>query len=186
MGLLVGKKATGLHRHGGDGEQRHQGVHPPRREERSGERRRHRQVGSQLAAVVTQEIGGACDLEFEPAGVALRGSFLIDQAGVVRHRVLNDLPFRRNVDEILRMVDDPQFTEKHGEVRPAVWTQGTEEMPATPDGAAAYLRKHAGELEPPPDIPLTNPLRTSRVGIARLIGMPPSTHGVRQQVRGSP
>ena len=31
-----------------------------------------------------------------------RGLFLIDNAGVVRHQVVNDLPLGRNVDEMIR------------------------------------------------------------------------------------
>ena len=37
-------------------------------------------------------------------GIALRGLFLIDKQGVVRHQVVNDLPLGRSVDEALRMV----------------------------------------------------------------------------------
>ena len=33
-------------------------------------------------------------------GMAFRGSFLIDEDGLVRHQVVNDLPLGRNVDEI--------------------------------------------------------------------------------------
>ena len=43
--------------------------------------------------------------------VALRGTFLIDKDGVVRHQVVNDLPLGRNVDEALRMVDALQHRE---------------------------------------------------------------------------
>jgi len=34
----------------------------------------------------------------------------------VHHQVVNDLPLGRNVDEMLRMIDALQFTEKYGEV----------------------------------------------------------------------
>ena len=47
-------------------------------------------------------------------GVALRGSFLIDKAGVIQHAVVNNLPLGRNVDEMLRLVDALQFSEEHG------------------------------------------------------------------------
>lgn len=76
-------------------------------------------------------------------GVALRGLFLIDKGGVVRHTVINDLPLGRNVDEALRMVDALQFTEKHGEVCPANWKEGEDGMQATADGVAKYLAEHA-------------------------------------------
>ena len=104
------------------------------------------QVKYPLVADVKHEICRAYDVEFEAAGVAFRGSFLIDKAGVVRHQVVNDLPLGRNVDEMLRMVDALQFTEKHGEVCPAGWTQGQEGMQATPAGVAKYLKAHHQEL----------------------------------------
>ena len=79
-------------------------------------------------------------------GVAFRGSFLIDQAGVVRHQVVNDLPLGRDVDEMLRMVDALQFTEQFGEVCPAGWKKGKAGMKADTAGVAEYLAEHAGAL----------------------------------------
>ena len=75
--------------------------------------------------------------------VALRGLFLIDKEGVVRHAVINDLPLGRSVDEAVRMVDALQFTEKHGEVCPANWKDGDDAMTPTAEGVAEYLAKHA-------------------------------------------
>ena len=76
------------------------------------------------------------------AGIALRGTFLIDRDGVVRHAVVNDLPLGRNIDEALRMVDALQFHEQHGDVCPANWETGKDAMSPTADGVAAYLAKH--------------------------------------------
>ncbi len=78
--------------------------------------------------------------------IALRGSFLIDKNGVVRHQVVNDLPLGRNVDEMLRMVDALQYNEQHGEVCPAGWQKGKPAMKASPAGVADYLAHHAKEL----------------------------------------
>jgi len=75
--------------------------------------------------------------------VALRGLFLIDKDGIVRHALINDLPLGRNVDEALRVLDALQFTEKHGEVCPANWREGEEAMKPTAEGVAGYLAKHA-------------------------------------------
>lgn len=75
--------------------------------------------------------------------VALRGLFLIDPTGTVRHCVINDLPLGRNVDEALRMVDAVQFSDTHGEVCPANWKQGEEAMKPTAEGVASYLAKHS-------------------------------------------
>jgi peroxiredoxin (alkyl hydroperoxide reductase subunit C) len=73
--------------------------------------------------------------------VALRGLFLIDKAGVVRHAVVNDLPLGRNVDEALRMVDALQFSEEYGDVCPANWKKGQQGMKPTAEGVADYLAK---------------------------------------------
>jgi len=76
-------------------------------------------------------------------GVALRGLFLIDKAGVVRHALINDLPIGRSVDEALRVLDALQFHEQHGDVCPANWHAGEEAMKPTAAGVATYLAKHA-------------------------------------------
>jgi len=104
------------------------------------------QVGYPLVADVKHDICRAYDVELEAAGVALRGSFLIDKNGVVMHQVVNMLPLGRNIDEMLRMVDALQFFEEHGEVCPAGWNKGKPGMTATPDGVAAYLAKNAKKL----------------------------------------
>jgi len=104
------------------------------------------QVGYPLVADITHSICQAYDVEHPEAGVAFRGSFLIDKEGNVRHQVVNDLPLGRNVDEMLRMVDALQFHEEHGEVCPAGWTEGDKGMDATPDGVAAYLSDNADKL----------------------------------------
>lgn len=96
-------------------------------------------VAYPLVADVKHDICRAYDVEFENAGVAFRGSFLIDKEGMVRHQVVNDLPLGRNVDEMLRMIDALQFTEKYGEVCPAGWTKGEKGMVPDKEGVATYL-----------------------------------------------
>jgi peroxiredoxin 2/4 len=74
--------------------------------------------------------------------VALRGLFLIDTKGIIRHAVINDLPLGRSVNEALRMVDALQFVETHGDqVCPANWQEGDEAMKPTSQGVASYLAK---------------------------------------------
>ena len=76
--------------------------------------------------------------------VALRGLFLIDTKGIIRHAVINDLPLGRSVNEALRMVDALQFVEAHGDqVCPANWQEGDEAMKPTAEGVAGYLAKHS-------------------------------------------
>ena len=103
-------------------------------------------VAYPLVADVKHEVCKAYDVEFEQAGVAFRGSFLIDKNGIVRHQVVNDLPLGRNVDEMLRMVDALQFTEKYGEVCPAGWNKGEKGMVPDKAGVAAYLSAESAKL----------------------------------------
>lgn len=98
-----------------------------------------------LVADMNHEICKAYDVESE-GGMAYRGSFLIDEDGLVRHQVVNDLPLGRNVDEMLRMVDALAFHQEHGEVCPAGWTEGDKGMDASPDGVAAYLSANSDAL----------------------------------------
>jgi peroxiredoxin (alkyl hydroperoxide reductase subunit C) len=77
-----------------------------------------------------------------PEGIALRGTFLLDKEGVVRHAIVNDLPLGRNVGETLRMLNALQFHEIHGDVCPANWQEGDDAMAPTSEGVADYLAKH--------------------------------------------
>jgi len=103
-------------------------------------------VAYPLVADVKHEICQAYDVEFADAGVAFRGSFLIDKDGVVMHQVVNHLPLGRNIDEMLRMIDALQFHEEHGEVCPAGWNKGDKGMVADADGVASYLASEADKL----------------------------------------
>ncbi|MFA6761142.1 MAG: peroxiredoxin [Sulfuricurvum sp.] len=98
-----------------------------------------------LVADLTKQISKDYDVLFGES-VALRGSFLIDAKGVVRHAVINDLPLGRNIDEMLRMVDAMHFTDEHGEVCAAGWQAGDEGMKASTEGVAEYLAKNEEKL----------------------------------------
>ena len=95
-----------------------------------------------LVADLTKQIAKDFGVLFEDAGVAFRGTFLIDREGVVRHAVVNDLPLGRNIDDAVRMVKALAHFEQNGEVCPANWTEGQDAMKPTADGVASYLSKH--------------------------------------------
>lgn len=94
-----------------------------------------------LIADLNKKIAEAYDVLLADGGIALRGLFLIDKNGVVRHQVINDLPLGRNVDEALRMVKALQFFEKNGEVCPANWSEGKPGMKADPKGSREFFAK---------------------------------------------
>ena len=100
-------------------------------------------LGTTPASVMTD------DDEMETSvggGVALRGSFLIDEDGNVRHEMKNDLPLGRNIDEMLRLIDALDHHNKHGEVCPAGWAQGKTGMKPSDDGMRDYLANSTDEL----------------------------------------
>lgn len=99
-----------------------------------------------MAADVAHTIARSYGVEHPEAGVALRGAFIIDDKGVVRSEIINDLPLGRSMSEILRLIDALQFTEQHGEVCPANWKKGDKGMTASPKGVADYLAENADQL----------------------------------------
>jgi len=74
-----------------------------------------------------------------PAGIALRGLFIVNEKGILKHITVNDNSLGRNVEEVLRVLDAVDFSEKHGEVCPANWHKGEKAMKATTDGLKAYV-----------------------------------------------
>ncbi len=78
-------------------------------------------------------------------GIALRGLFLIDKEGIVRHALVNDLPLGRNVSEALRVLDALRFHELRGDVCPANWNEGEDGIEESQDGIVDYLSKYAAK-----------------------------------------
>jgi len=74
-------------------------------------------------------------------GIALRGLFLIDKEGVVRHQLVNDLPLGRSVAEALRTVEALQYFEANGEVCPANWKKGKATIKPNPKDSQEFFEK---------------------------------------------
>ncbi|MCD4726310.1 MAG: peroxiredoxin [Pirellulales bacterium] len=96
-----------------------------------------------LVSDLTKQIARDFGVLLEDGGVALRGLFLIDKKGIVRHALINDLPIGRSVNEALRVLDALRFHEEYGDVCPANWHEGEEAMKPTAEGVASYLAKHS-------------------------------------------
>ena len=100
-------------------------------------------LGATPATVLTEEdesetsVGG---------GVTLRGSFLIDEEGNVRHEIKNDLPLGRNIDEMLRLIDALDHHNTHGEVCPAGWNKDDAGMNPSDEGMRSYLTENSDNL----------------------------------------
>ena len=95
-----------------------------------------------LIADITKEIARKYNVLLEDQGIALRGLFLIDKGGILRHALINDLPLGRSSAEVIRMVDALQHFEEHGEVCPANWNKGAVAMEPTAEGVRKYLSRH--------------------------------------------
>ena len=92
-----------------------------------------------LVSDLTKQIAASYGVLTANGAVALRGLFIIDQQGIVRHALVNDLPLGRNVDEAIRILDALQFFEKNGEVCPANWQPGAKTMKPDPKGSLKYF-----------------------------------------------
>ncbi|NRA46854.1 MAG: peroxiredoxin [Oligoflexales bacterium] len=97
-------------------------------------------VNYPLVADINKTIARDYDVLIPNDGIALRGAFLIDKEGVVKHQTINDLPLGRNVDEYIRLLEALQFTEEHGEVCPANWKKGEKSMKPTQAGLKSYFK----------------------------------------------
>ena len=96
------------------------------------------QINYPMVADLNKEIAKAYDVLLA-GGIALRGLFLIDKEGKVRHQLVNDLPLGRNVDEALRMVQALQYFEANGEVCPANWKQGSRTIKPTVNDSKKFF-----------------------------------------------
>ena len=96
-----------------------------------------------MIADQTHAISDSYGVLVEDGGVAFRGLFLIDEEGVIRHLVINDLPLGRSVDEALRIVDALAHFQKNGEVCPANWKPGEKAMKAGVAESKEYFESWA-------------------------------------------
>ncbi len=104
------------------------------------------EVSFTMVSDLGHEIARMYGVESVENKVALRGTFVMDQQGVVQAQLVNNLPIGRNIDEIIRLLDAVRFHEAHGEVCPAGWTEGDQGMVANAGGVAKYLNEHAKAL----------------------------------------
>ena len=96
-----------------------------------------------LVADLTKQISRNYGVLLEDEGVALRGLFLIDKDGILRHYLVNDLPLGRSVEEALRILDAIKFFETHGEVCPAEWHPGDPTIKPEPEASKEFFEKTA-------------------------------------------
>ena len=78
-----------------------------------------------MLADPTGHLSRSFGVYIEDAGLAYRGTFLVDPEGKIKLAEVNDNGIGRNADELLRKVQAAQFVASHpNEVCPAKWTPG--------------------------------------------------------------
>lgn len=98
-----------------------------------------------MVADITKEITKSFGI-LHNNSVALRGTFITDTKGIIRHQLINDLPIGRSIDEILRTIDAIAYHEEYGEVCPANWQIGRKAIKPDQEGIASYLKENASLL----------------------------------------
>ena len=98
-----------------------------------------------MVSDITKEISKSYNV-LNDEGVALRGSFIVDNNFILRHASVNDLALGRNIDEYLRIIDAIIHVDKHGEVCPAGWKKGETAMDPPKEGISDYLSSNADKL----------------------------------------
>jgi len=93
-----------------------------------------------LVSDLSKNISRSFGVLLEEPGIALRGLFIINKDGILKHTTINHLDLGRNVDEVLRLLDAIDYTEQHGEVCPANWKKGEKAMKPTAAGLKEYMR----------------------------------------------
>jgi alkyl hydroperoxide reductase subunit AhpC len=92
-----------------------------------------------LASDLNKTLARSYGVLLEGPGIALRGLFIINKDGIVKHATINHNDLGRNVQEVLRVLDAIDYTEKNGEVCPANWKQGEKAMKPNAASLKAYM-----------------------------------------------
>lgn len=97
-------------------------------------------VAYPLVSDLNKDIARAYHVLDEAAGTALRGLFLIDPDGVIRHSTINDPAVGRSVDETLRVLQAYQLVRSHpDQVCPADWTPGARTLASDPQASRPFF-----------------------------------------------
>ena len=98
-------------------------------------------VNYPLLSDLNKKIAADYGVLIPDAGLALRGLFIINKDGILKHATINHLDLGRNIDEVLRVLDAVDYTEQNGEVCPANWKQGDRAMKPNAESLKEYMSK---------------------------------------------
>jgi alkyl hydroperoxide reductase subunit AhpC len=91
-----------------------------------------------------KEVTEAYGVLTEETGQALRGLFIINAKGILKHITINHNDLGRSVDETLRVLDAITVTETSGVVCPANWRPGQKAITPTQEGLETYVTVSSG------------------------------------------
>jgi peroxiredoxin (alkyl hydroperoxide reductase subunit C) len=97
-------------------------------------------VNFPLISDLNKQIARDYGVLIEDQGVALRGLFIVNKDGILKHSTINHLDLGRSIEEVLRLLDAVDYTEAHGEVCPANWKKGKKAMKPTEAGLKEFVR----------------------------------------------
>ncbi|XP_055327524.1 peroxiredoxin-2-like [Paramacrobiotus metropolitanus] len=95
-----------------------------------------------LLSDITRNIARDYGVFDDELGHSVRGLFIIDPKGILRHITVNDLAVGRSVDESKRVLEALQFNNEYGDVCPADWKPGAPSIAPTPDDSREYFKLH--------------------------------------------
>ena len=88
-----------------------------------------RKINYPMLADPTGALSRAFGVMIEEAGMAYRGTFLVNPEGLIKLAEIQDTAIGRNADELMRKVAAAQFVATHdGEVCPAKWQKGDDTL----------------------------------------------------------
>lgn len=104
------------------------------------------QLAIPLVSDITKDIAAKFDVlaDDDLAGIAMRGTFIIDPKGVLRAFTVHDEPLGRSVAETVRAVKGLQYADSHqGEGCPANWEPGADTIKADPKDSLDFFKSWA-------------------------------------------
>lgn len=99
-------------------------------------------VNVPLLSDQNHKVSRAYGVFVEDEGIALRGRFIINPEGIVKHASINDVAVGRSVLESLRLVQAYQAEYEHGTFCAANWKPGDATLEPTQESAQAHVNRH--------------------------------------------
>ncbi len=94
---------------------------------------------------ITKKIQKKYNIEYKNS-FSLRATFIIDKKRIIRHLSINDLPFGRNINEILRLIDAINFYSEYKRLCPAQWEKNKKTIKPNNKSIKKYLNNNIKDL----------------------------------------